>query len=184
MSSRGADQAAPLSAWLHRVEDVPDRGLTTERVATESELAALSQALDIVACRRLAVTYRLKPLGGARYRLTGTIAADVTQACIVTLEPIEGEIRENFEEEFWPPELIAEDGKGGEVEQEILSQQTREVVEQGQIAVGRLVYEHIATALDPYPRRTDAAFKWSPPEGAETSADNPFAVLARLKDKK
>lgn len=186
MSGSSTEATEPLAAWAHRVEDIPERGLTEERLASEAELAALARALDIAACRRLAVTYRMKPLGSGRYRLTGTIAANVTQSCIVTLEPIESEIREEFEEEYWPLELLREDakGKGGEDEQEILSQHSREVVEQGQIAVGRLVYEHIATALDPYPRRPDAAFQWQEPDAQPAASDNPFAVLARLKDPK
>lgn len=186
MSGSSMEATQSLAAWVHRVEDIPERGLTAERVASENELTALALALDIAACRRLAVAYRLKPLGGGRYQLTGTIAADVTQSCIVTLEPIESEIREAFEEEYWPPELLREDakGKGGEDEQEILTQHVREAVEHGQIAVGRLVYEHIATALDPYPRRPDAAFHWQEPDGQPAASDNPFAVLARLKDPK
>lgn len=184
MSGSVVDGAGPLAAWSHRVEDVPERGLAVERRASAEELLALARALEIAACRRLDVAYRLKPHGGGRYRLTGTIAADVTQSCIVTLEPIDSEIRETLEEEFWPPELLGDDAKGGEEEQEVLAQPTREAIEQGQIVVGRVVYEHIATALDPYPRRSDAAFEWQEPTDGAAAGDSPFAVLARLKDQK
>ncbi len=186
MSGPPMEATEALSAWVHRVEDIPERGLAMERSANEAELAAVARALDIPACHRLDVTYRLKPLGGGRYRLTGTLAADVTQSCIVTLEPIDSDIRETFEEEYWPPELLHQDaeGKNGEAEQEILSQHSREVIEQGSIAVGRLVYEQIATALDPYPRRSDAAFQWQEQDADAAASDSPFAVLARLKDPK
>ena len=55
-------------------------------------------------------------------------------------------------------------------------------IREGRLDAGRTVYEHLATALDPYPRKAGAEL---PPEVAETEpraeSDNPFAVLARMK---
>lgn len=175
-----------LHGWVHRAVDVPERGLEMVREATVSERAELAAALDILSCDALAVSYRLRPAAGGRYRLTGSIEAVVRQACIVSLEPVVSEIREPVEEEFWPPEAIVtpEDGEAGE--RDALSHAAPEPIEDGEIRVGRVVYEQIAAALDPYPRRADAVFQWqeAPNEGgAEVKHDNPFAALVRLKDK-
>jgi hypothetical protein len=49
--------------------------------------------------------------------------------------------------------------------------------------VGRIVYETVSAALDPYPRKSGAEFTWSDPREAEAAARaNPFALLKKLKD--
>lgn len=177
---------AALGAWRHHATEVPERGLDMVREASAAERAELASVLDILDCQALTVGYRLRPAAGGRYRLTGSIEAVVTQACIVSLEPVVSEIREQIEEEFWPPEAIVapDDGEAGE--RDVLSHAAPEPIEDGEIWVGRVVYEQVAAALDPYPRREDAVFAWqeTPEAGGEGAGrDNPFAALARLKDK-
>jgi len=56
----------------------------------------------------------------------------------------------------------------------------------GQIAVGRVVFESLAAALEPYPRKPGAVLDWQAPlpaDAAATTATSPFAVLANLKTK-
>jgi hypothetical protein len=45
------------------------------------------------------------------------------------------------------------------------------------------MYETLATALDPYPKRPDASFDWSQasPPAAGEARTGPFAALAALK---
>jgi hypothetical protein len=53
----------------------------------------------------------------------------------------------------------------------------------GKIDAGRIVFESLAAAIDPYPRLPDAEFEGplSAPEGGKP--ESPFAVLASLKHK-
>lgn len=166
---------------------MPERGLETRRTANAGELQALAAVLDIAACRALAVHYVIRPIGSGRYRVSGEIEAEVTQTCIVSLEPIEAAIRESFDEEYWPAEQIPSPGPGSESEErEALSHSAPEPIEHGVIALGHLVYEQLATALEPYPRAPGADFAWSDAAaGRDTPepAENPFAALAALKDK-
>jgi uncharacterized metal-binding protein YceD (DUF177 family) len=175
-------EAAPLAAWSHRVADVPERGLDVTRNATPAELAAIAAALDLVACERLQARYRLQALGGGRYLLEGELSAHVVQACVVSLEPVPGDVSETFEEEFWPPDQLPVAVNGLDGEQEALSVLIAEPIREGRLDAGRIVYEHLATALDPFPRKEGAEL---PPEVADAAPraerDNPFAVLARLK---
>src|SRR6516225_5761731 len=76
-------------AWDHAIKDVPDGGMTGQRDAAPDELSALAQALDLIACTRLQAQYAIQPAGGGRYRLSGRLHAEVTQACVVTLDPVE-----------------------------------------------------------------------------------------------
>lgn len=171
--------------WSHRAADIPERGLDTTRTAGDAELATLARALDIPACRSLTVSYQLRPIGGGRYRLSGEMSASVTQSCIVSLEPVEAELSETLDEEFWPEDAIepAVPGVEGD-EREALAHSAPEPIRQGSIEIGRVVYEQIATALDPYPRAADATFSWTEEGEAVTAKrDNPFAALEALKRK-
>lgn len=183
----GNRRAGPLADWVHAITEVPAHGLDVERQADTSERIALAAALDIVALELLTVTYRIKPFGTGRYRLTGSLQADVTQACIVTLAPVAARIREEIAEEFWPAAELGEVTAGEAAEHEALAAPVHEPIEDGAIAVGRIVYEQLATAIDPYPRAPGATFAWSdaPDKGAEppsAPADHPFAALKRLKE--
>ena len=109
--------------------------------------------------------------------MTGTVDVTVTQTCVVTLEEIECRYSAPLNVEFWPAEMLAEEG---EDEIDPLAAD-REPIEEGRIDVGRIVYEELASAIDPFPRREGAAFDWEDKEGAERT--HPFAQLARLKRK-
>ncbi len=175
----------PLIDWAHKVAEIPESGLDIERAADGAQCKALAAALDIPACRRLEVRYAIRSIGGGRYRVKGHLDAAVTQSCIVTLNPVDATISEQFEEEYWPPELISEPGPGGEGEEhEALAQTAPEPIQHGLITVGSLIYEQLSTALDPYPRAPDALFSWTDhTEDPDTSgpASNPFAALKSLK---
>ncbi len=47
--------------------------------------------------------------------------------------------------------------------------------------LGPVVYETLATSLDPYPKSAGASFQWSQ-DGPEEHENGPFAGLKRLKD--
>lgn len=139
-STTVCDAREPLDDWSHRAADIPDRGLDAERAATPGELGVLAAALELAALARLNVAYRIRPLGGGRYKVKGELSAQVTQACIVTLQPVNAEIHEMFEEEFWPEELLPELRCEGEAdERAALADSAPEVIRQGLIEVGRLV---------------------------------------------
>lgn len=171
-----------LATWSHRLADVAERGLEVRRVATDQERAEVAAALELLACERLEVIYRLRPIIAGRYAMTGTLVADVTQACVVTLEPLAEHIEEQFDEEFWPPEQLPQPGSGLEAEQEALAVTIAEPIESGRLEVGRVVYERLGTALDPYPRKSGAEIDPQAVKAAAgTPAPGPFAALAKLK---
>lgn len=175
-----SDVSGPL-AWGHEVGQISGSGLTRTRVGSASERTGLAAALDIASIDRLEVRYTLKPFGKGRYRLTGEIEADVAQACVVTLEPVAEAIREPFDIEFVPPDVM-ESLAGGEAEREILTAPDLEPLEGHTIDVGRIVFEIVSANLDPYPRRPGAEFDWNDPLAeASKAAGGAFAALAKLK---
>jgi hypothetical protein len=165
--------------WSHATADVPEDGLRVERSATAQELAALTAALEVLAFARLDVRYAIEPLPGGRYRMSGEVAAALEQSCVVTLEPVPAEIVESFDVEFWPAGTLAA-SRPATSDHSAFAPDDPEPIENHRLAVGRVIYETLAAAIDPYPRASGVEF-----EGAESpkgsGAANPFAVLEKWK---
>jgi uncharacterized metal-binding protein YceD (DUF177 family) len=166
--------------WSQRTTEIAEAGLRRELAATAAERAAITQELGLVSCEAIEVSYTIRALGGGRYRLAGSLRARLTQACVATLEPLPQTIEEGFEVQFWPVGSLP---AMGDVEVEASSVPEVEPIEHGSIGVGRVVFETLSAALDPYPRKSGASLEWQDAESAEEAdAANPFAVLKRLKD--
>ena len=172
-------RSQPLD-WGHATDEVHAGGLDIKRAATAADRAALAQALNILDCELLELSYRLKRAPADGYRLKGKLKAEVVQACVVTLAPVHDTVRIDLDVEFRPAEEVAA-VDGGAVD---LDDETEiEPIDGKWLAVGRIVFEELAAGLNPYPRRPGAEF--SPQDDGQATVDtgkpNPFAVLAKLK---
>jgi uncharacterized metal-binding protein YceD (DUF177 family) len=167
----------PLSRSL-RIDDLKEAA-DGEMSASKAEMTAMAALLDLKGLEDLAFTYRLRPGAGGRVHLNGRLKARVTQTCVVTLDPVETSIDVPVEAEFWPQALIAA------LEQSEDDQSAAfdwpEPIKDGKIDLGPLIYETLATSLDPYPKREGASFEWS--QGTEDggTGTSPFAALEALK---
>lgn len=184
------EAATPLASWTHTPESIPQGGLKAKRTASDDERATISKALDLVSLDALTFDYAIKNAGGGIYRLTGRLTARLVQSCVVTLEPVTGEIDETVEVEFRPDERAHRPAKGGEagedddaLDVDFESETDVEPITNGRLEIGRIVFETLAGAIDPYPRKPDAAFGWKAADDARSPAPNPFAALAKLKNK-
>jgi hypothetical protein len=167
---------SPLE-WMHAATDVSASGRTVERTATAAECEALSKALGITSCEHLKVAYTLRPKGGGRYQGLGQCHVAVTQACVISFVPVRATLNLPIDVIFAPE---GEEPPEGEEEREILSLPEVEPIPNGQMEIGRVVFEVIAAGLDPHPRAEGAAFAWED-EKAKASTVHPFAALAKLK---
>ena len=176
------DEHPPILSRPLKVDEIRD-GEDGEIVVTGPELEAVANMLDLVALDRLAFAYRIDRGGGGRLLLTGTLNADAKQTCVVSLEPVEARLEVPVDLEFWPAELLprperdsAEPGGAGVLD-------WPEAIRDGKIDLGPVIYETLATALDPYPRRPEARFDWpqGDPQDGEGARSGPFASLAALK---
>lgn len=173
-----------LRDWTHLVTDIPERGLSRSRTATEEERIELARELDIPSCERLRVTYEVKPRRAAgHFAFTGTLEAEVTQACVVTLDPVPASLSEAFAIELGPPAALDEEAPGtGEAERIVSSVPDIEPIEDGRIDVGTIIFGILSAALPQYPRKSGAEFDWVDPK-ADADPASPFAALAKLKPK-
>jgi uncharacterized metal-binding protein YceD (DUF177 family) len=167
-----------------KVEEIRDAS-SGEIEAGEAEMEAIARILDLVGLEGLTFAYRLRRDGKDGLRLTGTLKAKVTQNCVVTLDPVTTELEIPVEAVFWPAHLVQEFEQRSEDHTNPDEVDWPEPIKDGKIDLGPLIYETLATGLDPYPKREGASFEWSQ-EGAEPSsvaASGPFAALDQLKQR-
>lgn len=172
-------EQTPLSDWTHATAEIPDRGLTRERAASEAERSEIARALKLISLDKLVAAYRITSIAGGGWRLAGKITADPVQSCIVSLEPVPAHLEETFDVEFLHEAPASE--SGGDLS--VLQGPDIEPLEGNVIAAGRVVFETLAAGLDPYPRKGGASFEWQDKAASGDNKISPFAVLAKLKDK-
>ncbi len=156
--------------------------------AKPDERKALAERFGIIEVGSLKAVIRLKLIsGGPMVRLRGRFEADVIQTCVVTLEPVPAHLEEEFELTYGPE--AEQDEEEIVIDLEIVD--PPELIEGGAIDIGEAAAEHLALALDPFPRAPGATFD-SPAEETEVEDSapvedaekpNPFAALAALKKK-
>ena len=159
-------------------------------------LAARFGILSVDSLRGEATLHRESD--GMTIAVAGRFAADVTQACVSTLEPVPDHIEEDFEGWFLDEsqatsfvrakkrraEREDDDIFDTEAEDHIADERDDpEPVVGGTIDVGELVAQYLSLALDPYPH-CDAALASGPlGEDVDMQKANPFDVLKDLKTK-
>ncbi|MBK5198551.1 MAG: DUF177 domain-containing protein [Methyloceanibacter sp.] len=175
------DDRPPISRPL-KVEQIRD-GASGEIEATPSEMADIARMLDLVELAALAFTYHLHHGAGGRLHMSGRLKAAVTQTCVVSLDPVEATLDVPVEVEFLPVSLIEELEQSVEETGGSGLLDWPEPISGGKIDLGPVIYETLATALEPYPKREGVSFDSSQgaPEVGAAGGTGPFAALAGLK---
>ena len=169
--------------WTHPIAGMPANSRDYTREAAPEELAAIASELGLLGCSKLHAKYAIRAIGGGRYKLTGTCDVTITQACVVTLDPIESTLKLPIDVEF-SPEANAPPRKSDDEDEEVevSSLPDLEPIENASLDAGRDVFETLAAGIDPFPKKPGAAFAWDDPRATDPKT-NPFAVLATLKQK-
>jgi hypothetical protein len=165
------------------VAQIPDDGLHRAFEASEAARVAMAEMAGLRDITLASAWFDLKRQSGGRVHVTGQVRARVGQTCVVTLDPIENEIDELIDLTFAPVEQIP--SLSALVEEATASDEEipdpPEPIVNGVIDLGRLATDALFLAVDPYPRRPDAAFE--PPAETIDPADHPFAALKALQSK-
>jgi Large ribosomal RNA subunit accumulation protein YceD len=145
-------------------------------VADDAERVAIARAYGCLIVERLEADLKINRRGD-QLRIIGKLKADVVQPCVVTLEPVPARIREEVSFAFAPPvstrEARAEEAEDVAYEGE----DPPETLIEGEADLGAVLLQFFALALDPYPRKADAALTM--PEQPDLT--HPFAALKGLK---
>jgi uncharacterized metal-binding protein YceD (DUF177 family) len=164
---------------LDRIGDVE---VVHDIAATGEECAALAKRFGLISIERLEARLKLRRRRGkALLRLSGHVSAELAQSCVVTTEAVPGHVEHDF------TVLYGDVDQGSEVLIDPQEQADFEPMPSGALDIGETVAQELAMALDPYPRAPGATVPpIEPTEGAgedvaDTPAEHPFAVLAKLK---
>ncbi len=166
-----------LERWVSASEIGPG-GLRLHIEAGPAELKALAKRYRVPAVLRLEAEVELRPVGRARFRLSGRVKARLRQLCVVTLDELENDVAEDFEVDFDPNAEVSAETET-EIDFDAEAEDPPEPLIDGRIPVGEMVAQHLALAIDPYPRAPDAVLEADSAE-PEVSSQSPFAILRKL----
>jgi uncharacterized metal-binding protein YceD (DUF177 family) len=173
-------QGLPLS-HSYNLARLGNAGDEVRFAADAEQRAAIARWSGVVSVEKLEARVEIRKISPTRFGLTFHLLADVTQSCVVTLEPVVSRIERDFERELHfagtgrhqTPESEAElvlDSDPDEGPEEITSLHY-------DLAVP--VLEEYALSLEPYPRRPGVEF--APKTDPDEEPESPFAVLKGLK---
>lgn len=165
------------------VGKIPARGMEMSITANAKECTALARRLGVLELRSLAAGLELQHAESGMIAATGEFTAEAVQQCVVTLEPVPVRIRARLNGLFVPENSLPAEDDRAEIT-DILAEEPEPIVN-GMIDLGELAVQHLALALDPYPRKPGAAVDFQPPSEEAERHQNPFSGLEKLiKNKK
>lgn len=173
---------APLT-HLYNLGRLGNAGDEVRFAASADDLARIAAWAGIPSLEKLEARVEIKKLGPARFGLTFHLAADVTQSCVVTLEPVPSHMDHSFSRELvfvgQTRHRPDETGTRGKSESETVldagEEEGPEEIQSLHIDLAAPVLEEFALSLDPYPRRPGVEF--SPQNEPSEPKQSPFAVL-------
>lgn len=184
--------------YLFNVETLTSDSLALELAPNEDERKRLSQRLGLLSLESLVASLIIsRSAGEMSVHIEGSIKADLIQNCVVTLEPVETSVAEDFEAWFADTEQAIpfakarkeQQSKGGHADVQILEEKDDpEPIIDGQIDLGELITQHLSLAINPYPHAEGVHFEVgdddAPKPGQEKDmSNNPFAALKDWKNK-
>eukprot|EP01037_Dinobryon_pediforme_P013916 gene13916-14033_t len=199
-------KAAPFVHIFH-ADSLRERATRVVLTANPVQAAALADLNGLVAVNELTATFDIARSGRNGVKLTGEIAARVTQTCSITLEPFEADVQEKFELKYVPTSSSPSEARHRKtdymkeaqsrkdlqervVEHSMTEEDPPEEMIDGKIDLGALVTEFFALGIDPYPRKPGADLvaiarnipnlEVDAPTGVEEKI-SPFSSLAKLK---
>jgi len=169
----------PELSHIIKISDIGDPPLTGSIIANGQQRLALASRFNLSEIRSLRADYSLQERG-KRFVCTGSIIANLSQACVISGHDVPVKLEENFKIVF----IKKADFPSGDGEVELASEDCDHVEYEGtQIDLGETVAQTLYLALDPYPRSADAD-NIAQKKGLLSEGEaGPFGALAELKHK-
>lgn len=168
------------------VEDLQSEPRVYHLLASEADKAALIKRFNIVNLASLeaktAVHVESNP---DVIWLRGTLKAELSQPCVVTLSEVHESIEEDFELKLVPPDVaeqLDEDEAFADPEAP-----EYDAFEGETLPLGELIAQTLSVMMNPYPRASDADLASFVKAGITVNEEleqkpSPFSVLAKLSD--
>ena len=166
--------------WSHliRLSEVGRGAVRTRLEPDAATRAQIARDLGLESLPALTADMTVKSwLDGAE--ITGHFEGVVEQICGISLDPFEQPVSGDVEVRVVPPGSASAptEQEGGEIELDPEAPDPPDVLDSDVVDLAAYLVEHLALAIDPFPRKPGVAFDYTP----ETKEESPFAVLKRLK---
>lgn len=187
----------PDCEWPYIIEadSVPAKGRHVKMKATAEQCAALAKRIGVAAVKSAQADLDLSSQnGGHVLHVDGHLQAEVTQNCVMTFQPFDTFVEDNFEAwyadydkavPFNRAKVEAKAKMEGDDIQILDEKEDPEPMVEGKVDIGDLVIQYLSLAINPYPRhpsqqREDGeslAGAGESPVAAKNLRPNPFAAL-------
>ena len=151
--------------------------------ADAEQRAAIAKWSGVLSLESFVVAVDIKKLGATHFRLEFQVTADVTQACVVTLEPVPAHMETRFVRELHftgqARRKKSEDESVADLVLDAAEEEGPEEIESLHYDLAGPALEEYVLGLEPYPRAPGVAFQ--PPRDGLEAPESPFAVLKGLK---
>ena len=169
---------SPPLQHFYDLGDLSAAGAEIVGSAKSADLPLLAKWAGVDAVERFEGRVELRKLSAHRFSYDATLAADIVQSCVVTLEPVRAHLERKFSRTL---HLSQAPRRSAEPEPawSPADDEGPEEIESLRYDLGAPLLEEFVLAIDPYPRAPGVAFAPPPEEAAR--AESPFAVLKSLK---
>jgi uncharacterized metal-binding protein YceD (DUF177 family) len=171
--------SAPIEHF-HDLSDLSSGGAEIVVEAKPEQRAKLAAWLEVESVEKFRAVVTLTKLAINRYRYDAVLKCALTQASVVTLEPLRKKIEEQFSREL---HVSYRSRQAPDPDKELTlsaaDDEAPEEIESPHFDLAAPLLEELSLALDPYPRAPDESFSLPDPQDAKP--ESPFAVLKRLK---
>jgi uncharacterized metal-binding protein YceD (DUF177 family) len=151
--------------------------------ADADQRASIARWAGILSLETFETEVEIRKLAPNRFGLAFHLQADVTQGCVVTLEPVASHLNKRFSRELVfvgaSRHREAPDSGGPDLVLDSDQEEGPEEIDSLHLDLATPVLEEFALALDPYPRRPGVEFAPESPDSDRP--ESPFAVLKGLK---
>lgn len=178
-------KSVPPFTYLVKVGHVSANPVTVRIAADERECRDLASLWSVLSVSELKAELQIVRWKRDGLRIKGKVEATITQACVVTLDPVTSIIEEELDQIFVP--------EGSKLAKHVLDPHGEMVLDPegpdlpetfagDTLDAGAIIAEFAALAIDPYPRKAGAEFKDHIESTDVTDKKpSPFAVLKDWK---
>lgn len=185
MSGHGNTSDKPPFSYLVKVGHVSHNPIEVHVEADARERKALAELWKVLSVEDLRADLKIRRWKKDGVKVFGEIHGKVTQACVVTLDPVQSDIDEEIDQIFVPEGSSLARIPANDEGEMIIDPDGPDLPETfigDAVDIGAIVAEFAAMSLDPYPRKPGVEFEAHIEKSGGTDAKpSPFAVLKNLK---
>jgi len=175
-------EKSPVSYSIN-VRNLPAKGITATFTADPEQRRQLAEAHGLLSVEGFSTELLVRPWKKDGIQVSGRVKAEITQACVVTLEPLTARIDEDVSAILVPENsrLARIEGENAEIILQAEGDDLPEIFSGDSVDVGALAEEFFELAIDPYPRKEGSELDRSAEGGEETGGGPLYEALRKLK---